>query len=149
MRIRVVQLHDVVVSSEIVGYFTLERGRGESSPKYFLALDHGFVRLRYPPVQVQESSLLRIGLQFPGKLFLIVLFKLLLDGSNDSRYLGILTFPEKLIHFLIGMIARIQVDKAFQSSILFILFKPLLGHTFLSIISYFFQHKGHDICCRY
>ena len=44
MLIYVVQFNDVVVSSEIICNFAFEGGRGESSPKDLLALDHGLVR---------------------------------------------------------------------------------------------------------
>lgn len=141
MRIYVVQFNDVVVSPEIIGNFALKGGRGESSPKDLLALDHGLVRLRYASIEVKVPALFGISFKFSGKLFLIILLELFFDGSDDSRDLFILTFPEKLIHFLIGMISGIKIDKTLQCSILFILFESLLCHTFLPIISYFFQHK--------
>jgi len=50
VRIGIVQLYYVVISSEIVGYFTLERCAGEPSPKYFFSLDHGLVRFADTPV---------------------------------------------------------------------------------------------------
>ena len=107
MRVHVVQLHDVVVPSEVVGYLAFEGGRGEAPPEDLLALDHGLVRLGDAPVEVKVPTLLGVGLQLPGKLFLIILLKLLLDSPDDCRDLLVLTFPEKLVHFLIGVIAGI------------------------------------------
>lgn len=83
VRIRVVQLNYIVVSTKVVGYFALEGGAGETSPKYFFALYHGFVWFADTPVKIQVSTLLGISLELPGKLFLVILLELLLDDSDD------------------------------------------------------------------
>ena len=83
-----------------------------------------------------------VSFKFSGELFFVVLLELLLDDSDDGGYFFVIAFSEKLVHFLIGKVPSIEVDKTFESSILLLLSKTLLGYSFLPVVSYLFQHEG-------
>lgn len=142
MRIRVVQLDDIVVSSKVVGNLSFNRSAGETSPENLFALDHSLIRFGYAPVEIKEPPLFGVRLEFPCKFLLVILLKLFFDNPNNSRYLLILTFPEQLVHFFVCIVPSVQIDETFKCRILLVLLKFLLGNSLLPIISYLLKHEG-------
>lgn len=134
-----------MVPPKIIGDLSLEGSTGEPSPEDLSTFDHQLVRFRNAPIKVQITSLFGISLQLPCKLFLIVLLKLFLNDPNNSRYLIILTPSQQSVHFFVSIITRVQINKALQSCILFIIFKFLLYLVLFSGICDFFKHEGEDI----
>mgnify|MGYP006897116600 CR=1 FL=1 len=134
-----------MVLAEVVCNLALQRGAGEPSPEEFLAFYHCFIGFWDASIEVKVAALFGIGFQFPCKFLLVVLLKLLLNDPNDCGYLLILTFSEQLIHFFIGVVARVQINEALQSWVLFLAFEALLSYVFLSVVCDFFQHEGEDV----
>ena len=50
-----------------------------------------------------------------------------------------------MIHFFIGIVTCVEIDKALQSSVLLIIFKFLLSLAFLSVVCNLLEHEGKDI----
>jgi hypothetical protein len=145
MRVVLVQLHDIVVPSEVVCDLALEGRAREASPEHLLPLYHRLIRLVDTPVEIQIAPLLGVGLELARELFLVVLLELLLDDADDCRDLVVLALAQQLVHLLVGVVSGVEVDEALEGSVLLLLFEALLGTVLLSVVGDLLQHEGHDV----
>ena len=113
VRIVIVELNDEVISAKVVGDFPLQRSASESSPENLLPFHHSLVRLGDTSIEVQISPLLCVGFELSGKLLLVVLFKLLLDNSDDGRNFLVFAFSEQLVHFFVSVVSSVEIYEAF------------------------------------
>lgn len=123
MWIAVVKLNDEDETSEVVCYFPLEGSTGKASPEHLFTFGHRLIRFRNASIQIEQSSLFDIGFKFPCELFFVVLLKLFLDDSDDSRDLIVFTFPEQLVHFFVCVVTSVKIHKAFEGCVLLLRFE--------------------------